>query len=140
MSRSGYEDGDCNEYNNSVDLWQQAVTRALLGKRGQAFLRELAEALDALPVKRLVANQFEASGEVCALGAIAARRGVDMSDIDPEDEGYWISQVVGGRLGIARSMAAEIMFQNDECWDAPRDETPEHRYERMRRWVGDLLR
>lgn len=49
-------------------------------------------------------------------------------------------KLLGVVLGIARSMAAEIMFQNDEGWDAPRDETPEHRYERMRRWVGELIR
>lgn len=142
MSRSGYGDYDDCEYNNSVDLWQQAVTRALLGKRGQAFLRELADALDALPAKRLVKNQFEVGGEVCALGAIARRRGVDMSDVDPEqEEGYWLSRIVGDRLGIARSMAAEIMWHNDEAWmPGDRNETPEQRYERMRRWVDEQIK
>lgn len=109
MSRSGYSEDYDSEFNNSADLWQQAVTRALLGKRGQAFLRELAEALDALPVKRLVKNKFEASGEVCALGAVAVRRGMVMSDVDPEDEGYWISQVAAAGGWLTRVYYPRIL-------------------------------
>jgi hypothetical protein len=34
-------------------------------------------------------------------------------------------------------MACEIMFENDE---GARNETPEQRYERMRRWVDGRIR
>lgn len=43
MSRSGYSD-DCDH----IELWRAAVDAAVSGKRGQAFLRELLGALDAM--------------------------------------------------------------------------------------------
>ena len=38
MSRSGYSD-DCE----TMGLWRGAVERAIYGKRGQTFLREMAD-------------------------------------------------------------------------------------------------
>ena len=46
MSRSGYTDD--NEDPLANGRWWQAVKRSLEGKRGQALLRELVEALDAM--------------------------------------------------------------------------------------------
>lgn len=43
-------------------LWRANVRRALAGKRGQAALRELRAALDALPEKRLI------EGALCTVG------------------------------------------------------------------------
>ena len=125
MSRSGYnDDGDQWEFIK----WRGAVTSALRGKRGQAFLREMKEALDALPVKRIVKNELEIDGEVCALGAVGLRRGIPMTEIDPEDH-----DTIARTFDISGAMAREIMYLNDE-WDW-REETPEERYARMRRWV-----
>jgi hypothetical protein len=45
MSRSGYSD-DCS--GRELVLWRGAVASALRGRRGQAFLRELVDALDAV--------------------------------------------------------------------------------------------
>ena len=81
MSRSGYTD-----YCEHLGLWRGAVERAIRGKRGQAFLREMASALDAMPVKELVAEEIVRDPEhVCAIGAVALARGMDVSMIDPED-------------------------------------------------------
>lgn len=124
MSRSGYSD-DC-EY---IELYRGAVERAILGKRGQAFLKEMLAALDALPNKRLVDSELEKDGEVCAIGSVGKQRGVDMSSIDPSDQ-----QRVAEIFGIAWSMAAEIAFINDDDW-AREKEAPEHRFERVRAWV-----
>lgn len=44
MSRSGYVDD--YEY---LELYRASVERAIRGKRGQAFLRELAKVLDSVP-------------------------------------------------------------------------------------------
>ena len=50
MSRSDYsKDGDSQE----LALWRGAVRSAINGARGQAMLRELAPALDAMPKKTL---------------------------------------------------------------------------------------
>ena len=66
-------------------------------------------------------------GEVCALGAVGMARGLDMSQIDPEYRKQ-VAQV----FGISEALAAEIMYENDECgWR----ETEETRYQRVRRWV-----
>lgn len=132
MSRSGYSDLETW----SMIRWRGAVKAAIRGKRGQAFLRELLEALDALPTKRLVAHSFQqVDGEVCALGSVGLKRGTDMSGFITKDEcgdEEVDGDVVGDSFGISRAMAKEIMYENDEsAWH----ETPEQRFARVRAWV-----
>ena len=124
MSRSGYVD----DY-EGLNLYRGAVLQALRGRRGQAFLRELLAALDALPAPRLIAHELIAcGGEVCALGAAGLQRGLDMATIDDYD-----SECVAEAFGIAHAMAAEIAYVNDEQGNSR--ETPEERFARVRRWV-----
>lgn len=128
MSRSGYSyDLD----NWDLIRWRGAVASAIKGARGQAFLREMLAALDAMPTKRLIARELELDGEVCALGCVGQQRGIDQSRIDPEDR-----ETVAKTFGIAEAMAAEIVFINDDF----RSEPPEHRWLRMRKWVAEQLR
>lgn len=127
MGRSGYTDEDDD---NTHGLWRGAVERAIFGKRGQAFLREMGAALDAMPVKELVADDVVRSdGKVCAIGAVALARKVDVSSLDITDQ-----EEVGKTFGIARSLAAEIAYENDDDFGA-RNETPAQRWHRMRQWV-----
>ncbi len=129
MSRSGYSD-DCGGWD--LICWRGAVNSALRGKRGQAFLVELRDALDAMPEKRLVADTLEADGQFCTLGVLGAKRGIDMSNIDAH-----CRETVSGAFGIAPAMAAEVVFENDECgWN----ETPEQRWQRMRKWVDGHIK
>ena len=110
MSRSGYTDV---EDPLALGRWRQAVNRALHGKRGQALLRELADALDEMDDKRLYPGSFAtADGEFCALGVLAAKRGTQVDDLGDADNCDAVQ--VGQRFGIARAMAAEIMYLNDE--------------------------
>lgn len=128
MSRSGYSyDLD----NWDLIRYRGRVASAMRGKRGQAFLRELLDALDALPAPRLIENSFVHQGEFCALGAIGARRGIDLSKFDPE-----CPSGVGDAFGIADCLAKEVMFENDDYWR----ETPEQRFQRMRKWVIEHLK
>lgn len=107
MSRSGYIDEDDD---GMAGLWRGAVRSALQGKRGQATLQALAEAMDAMPVKTLAANSLvTADGEFCTLGVLGQSRGMDMSQIDPED---W--NAVAKAFGIAPTMVREIVYMNDE--------------------------
>ncbi len=123
MSRSGYSE-DCE----NLALYRQTVENALKGKRGQAFLRELLEALDALEKKELITGVLKDDSGICAIAAVGLRRGIDMSGLDPED-----SHSIARCFGIARCMAAEIEYENDEAhWDF---ETAEERFTRMRTWV-----
>jgi hypothetical protein len=80
------------------------------GARGQSFLKEMLAAFDALPERKLIASGLEVDGNVCALGAVGKARAMDMRKIDPDDH------------------------------EGARNETPEQRYERMRRWVDGRIR
>ena len=129
MSRSGYSD-DCE----NVGLWRGAVKRATNGYYGQHLLKKLLDALDAMPVKRLITDAIkDENGEVCALGAL-----------DPDFKGYEAEELAE-HFKIARALAAEIVYMNDEYpmswWEGNtrHDETPEQRWTRMRKWVGEQI-
>ncbi len=124
MSRSGYsDDGD------HVQLWRAAVDRATFGKRGQAFMRRLRDALDAMPTKRLIADAIKnEAGEVCVLGAV-----------DPNVDEY-DAESLAEHFGIARALAAEIVYMNDEYFNwSIGAESPEQRWARMRAWVAQQI-
>ena len=111
MSRSGYIDDLDDQW--QYIRWRGAVASAFNGRRGQAFLKEMLAALDALPEKVLIAHELQDttySGQVCAMGAVGKARGVDMEKLDPEDK-----ETVAGTFGIADAMAAEIAYENDEA-------------------------
>jgi len=134
MSRSGYTDDWENP--GTLNLYRANVDRAIAGKRGQAFLREMAAALDALPVKELVAeNMVRDSAHVCAIGAVAVARGKDVSELDIYD-----GDDVGALFGISRALACEIAYENDECGPYGKAETPAERWLRMRAWVSACLK
>lgn len=57
MSRSGYSD-DCDNTWQWIQ-WRGRVASAMRGKRGQAFLQEMLEAMAALPMRRLIAEDYE---------------------------------------------------------------------------------
>lgn len=141
MSRSGYTD-DCDDP-LALGRWRGCVASAMRGKRGQAFLIELRDALDAMPVKRLASGSFQsADGDFCTLGVIGNSRGTLMTDLEPEggfaDWDACDGDLVGERFGIAAAMALEIMFMNDEwCY---LEESPERRWQRMRQWVDEQIR
>jgi len=127
MSRSGYS-YDHTEW--ELIIWRGAVLSALRGKRGQAFLREMREALT--PLKSLTVGDLETpEGEVCALGAVGRLRGLDLMTVDPYDR-----EGIAKTFGIAEAMAAEIMDENDSF----RHEAPEARHARMLRWVESNIK
>ena len=128
MSRSGYSD-ECE----NLAMWRGVVASATRGKRGQAFFRALVEALDAMPQKRLIANKLQiADGEVCAIAALGRHQNVRMDDLDPED-----GDRVGERFNIARHLALEVVYMNDEAaWYV---ESPESRWCRMRAWASSQI-
>jgi len=127
MSRSGYSE-DCQNWDHI--RWRGAVQSAIRGALGQKFLRELVAALDALPEKKLIAHELkDENGAVCALGSVAVARGLDVSGVDFEDR-----DKVAAVFGIARALAAEIMFENDDDFGW-RSATPERRFEQMRAWA-----
>ncbi len=132
MSRSGYDE-NIWEGDNRGWLYRGAVKSAFQGRRGQAFLKEMLATFEAMPVKELVAWELEKDGAVCALGAVGLSRNIDMSQLDPED-----ADTIAGIFGIARAMACEIVYENDEA--GREKETPADRYLRIRRWIKSEIK
>jgi hypothetical protein len=134
MSRHGYTDDDYGDHHPwQLIRYRGQVASAIRAHRGQRLLRDMVAALDAMPVKRLVAKVLEEDGEVCALGAVARYRGVDVSHIDMDevdaDDAMWLTMAA---LDIAEQLAREVSYENDEA----RVITPEARWQWMRDWAA----
>lgn len=146
MSRSGYSE-DCEQW--SLIRWRGAVNSALRGRRGQAFLQEMREALDALPEKKLCAHDLQREdGMCCAIGAVGKTRGIDLTNVDAE----WATD--SGKLtelfDIADAMVREIEFINDDdgpWWTQKKGESiddyyarmDEERWRRVSKWVDEQI-
>lgn len=156
--RISYSDDE--DYPGQFNLWQANCRRSLQGKVGQTELRELEAALLALPEKRLIHGALtNDEGDVCAIGAYARHKGVDLSKFDPEYE----SDDVGIAAGMPRLVAWSVVALNDLQIDGyyryaegPSLEpyrsysehrgvwtyfeyTPEERYEKVLAWVRGKL-
>lgn len=141
------------------------MERAVAGKKGQKFLRELEAALLALPEKKLCYGSLAdfkieyplqalgdpipergkhiATGEVCALGAVALAREMakgrdraavlqELADDEDPDETCWEkTENAAHYLGICHPLAFKIIEMNDEFGGR----SDEERYERMLAWV-----
>ncbi len=139
------EDGDW-DYGRFC-LWEQAITRALEGKRGQSALADLESALLALPAPRLIEGHLALNGEVCAIGALALAKRTAAGEnretvlaemermTDPEDVDFAadVTASCGSRYGnMAYAMAWRIAELNDEdC----RGMEPERRFQYVLYWV-----
>ena len=136
MSRSGYS--SCLD-NWDLIRWRGAVASSIRGKRGQAFLREMLGALDALPEARLIAGELvQEEGltieeGVCAIGSVGVQRGLDMTEIETDD-----ARDVAAAFDISHAMAAEIGWVNDEV--GAQLETSEERFTRVRAWVVEKIK
>jgi hypothetical protein len=129
VSRSDYSD-DLDNW--ELIKWRGRVASALRGRRGRRLLSDFVAALDAMPRKELIAEDLVRDGEVCALGAVGMARGVALEGVDPYDH-----DELGRLFDIAPCLAQEIEYLNDEA--ASYDETPEHRWGRMRAWAATAL-
>lgn len=132
MSRSGYSEMDDWDRDSvlSFGRYRGSVASAIRGKRGQTMLRDLLAALDAMPVKELIAESLSThDGEVCTLGALGKARGIDLDKIDDEDY-----ESVAAAFNVAEPLVRDVVYANDECGSL--HETDAQRWERMRRWVA----
>lgn len=80
MSRFDYDDYDGEGM--PYELWQQALSTALGGRRGQEALAEMETALLALPEPKLVHGHLVADGQVCAIGALVASKRAQAEGVD----------------------------------------------------------
>jgi len=137
-------DPDCDAEEWQYALWQATVKRSLNGKRGQAMLRRLEQALLELPEKRLItgstAEAENGQPGVCALGALGwwnlREAGWDeqraFEEVPSHETDFETAEWASATFDVSFTMAWEIAFQNDEvCFT----ESPEERYEYMLKWV-----
>lgn len=135
MSRSGYSDYYAED-NWALITYRGQVASAIRGKRGQAFLKDLLESLDSMPVKELISDDLikakpDGTESVCTIGRLGQVRNIDMTNVDPENAAH-----VGKLFNIATPLAREIVYENDENWN---NETPAQRWTRMRKWVASKI-
>jgi hypothetical protein len=134
MGRISYSEDE--DYPGQFELWQANCERSLRGREGQEELRVLRDALLALPDKRLAHEVLitEDGEDVCAVGAYARHKGLDLQKFDPEDE----TDAVGIEAGMPELVAWKVVEMNDH--ELHSRFTPEERYALMLKWVeGKLL-
>ena len=145
MSRSSYTDDYGEDYPGQLELYRANVERSMRGKAGQARLRELRDALLALPVKELHDGIFAAGTPekpaVCALGAWALKRAggdpakaAEMAGPSPEEDTETAAALAAH--GWPRLVVMDTIFMND---DVGRHETPAERYARVLAWVESQI-
>jgi hypothetical protein len=129
MSRHGLvEDGD-NMWNHI--RFRGAVAQATRGRRGQAFLKEMLEALDALPEKKLIRGDLATpAGEYCAMGCLMSKRGMDTNEFDIDDY-----EAIAWAVGVANALVQKIEYINDDR----RTKTDEQRFQEIREWVVSAI-
>jgi hypothetical protein len=126
MSRVYDDYDDCDDVEDlAAGRWRGQVASSTRGKRGQRLLRDLLEALEAMPVRALVSGELECPDGVCALGALGQARGIDLAQLDPDDR-----DALAKAFDVAAPLVAEITDTNDRF-----GATPEQRWHVVHAWV-----
>ena len=115
--------------------WRLAVARAIQRKSGQAFLKEMKAALEALPEKKLLMENLQdeyEDGAVSALGAIGRLRNLKMSNIDPEDY-----EQIAALFKVPHSLVCEVMYMNYDHWWRL---SPKARYKKVIGWLESQIK
>jgi len=142
---------DCydEDFPNQAALYEANTERALKGKRGQAFLREMEAALLALPRKRLIEGNICMGGEVCAIGALALKRLVDggksleaalawLEERAPHNsDAHETADFAERHFKVLERFSFKMAYVNDE--HGYTNDTPEQRYDTVLGWVRENI-
>ena len=132
MSRIVYNDFDGEDFGFAEGRWLAHMKSACMGRPGQKVFGELEAVLAAMPDKRLIEGSLtNPDGEVCALGALARNRGMDLSAVFAETDEE-VQMWAARELGLTETLAWVIMEENDEELETA---TPERRHAAMLAWV-----
>lgn len=120
--------------------YEAAKLSTLRGRRGQAFLRELVAALDALPQPELSEGALgdRRTGCVCALGAVALAQGDSFDDL-AKDNGNWGPDEAAEWYSISPTLANEIISANDDWRDGNTVDVRRSRWRHVRSWAVSHL-
>lgn len=151
MSRVVYSEDDVVPY----EFQEQALKRAIEGRRGQAALRLLIRALDAMPGQRIIDDWLSKDGDVCTIGAMLVQHRVEQGksreeaieyvtgaqDVLTQRRDGWdwtdIADLATTNIDIARYLALELVSLTDEWGQGM---TPEKRWAFIRTWATNNLK
>lgn len=133
MSR--YPEGD--DYDDywmlHMGRWQKNIRAVVKSNSGRKILQELKEALEAMPIRELIADSLVETSFIglnlqdegqemipvqsyCAIGALAARRGINVEEFANGDPDYHeMTTDLAAKLGINLTLAYSIATCNDEA-------------------------
>lgn len=130
MSRHGYTEDDMDW---ALICWRGQVASAIRGRRGQAMLKSLLAALDAMKHKRLIhGDLITEEGDCCAIGALLRERETPNARNMHED-----NEAIAEELDVSECLVREIEYENDEGVFFPEEE--EARWTRMRKWTEKYI-
>jgi len=120
-----------------------ALRSAIRGRRGQQFLRDLVNALDALPEPELSAGALEdkETGCCCAFGAVRRHRGAESVPLGfhPMEEDVTPDHLTEP-FDVSRALAWEVVEAKEGWSKSNLPGARRQRFKDVRRWaVGALL-
>ena len=154
MSRYDGSD-DCDDYwQLNMGRWERNSRAVLKSGRGKKALADLITALEALPQRRLISERVAVLtnpgaedchvSEVCAVGAYAHFKGIDLTTwvgedgavADETDTSLRETAWLGEQAGMAFTLAWNLGYLNDYTL---KDCTPEERWQRVYEWATEHL-
>src|ERR1700761_390294 len=110
---------DCDDGDYPAHWAQIDFERRVASRNGQAALRALAEALLALPERKLAHRMIvRGDGVPCTIGCYARDvAGLDLSKyVDREDDDHELTEWLGRKAGLAKALAVQLAYENDESF------------------------
>jgi hypothetical protein len=128
--------------------FEQDLERRIASRNGQRALRDFRDALEAMPKRELVHGAIVTSaGGACAVGVYALAKGLDLSQyMDAVEEYGDVTTIeIGRRAGLAKALAIQIGYMNDEWFPAPnriggRGYSDAQRWDGIHKWVVAHIR
>lgn len=135
--------------------WERNSRAVVMSKRGQKVLREVRDALLALPVKELAHEVFHLTDEtedrttvqMCVLGAFAAHKGANAPDwlngdyyngmLDVPCDAWETARWASANLGMTETLAFLLVELNDDTLATC---TPTQRYDRVMAWLDKRIK
>jgi hypothetical protein len=136
MTRLHYYDDDSDP--SQEGLAAGALRSAIRGKRGQRFIRDLVQALDALPLPELAAGALEdeETGCCCAFGAVRRFRGADAVPLwfHPMEEDMNPDNLVEP-FNVSKTLAWSVVQANEDGMIGNDKSTRRLRWKQVRDWA-----
>lgn len=145
MSRDWEGEDDSDYWMLNYGRWEHGMKVAFKSKKGKKFLNEIKEALETMPVKKLIYGSLceyrlneneEPEVLSCAIGVYARYKGMNYNQLLDDPEDTWETVEIGQSFGMTQTLAWAIGYTNDS---GDYKETDEERWQRVYNWVCKTL-